>query len=122
MQRRAVILQLRQLGGALLVFDLTQLCGPSAGCVFKPAGSLAQRIDRRGNASITLGGDLTRVRAQRLSAVNDDQLRLLTERTAEAKPEVHRHADHDSDVGLLQRLAAGAGEEELVVGRDASAS
>ena len=121
MERRAVIFKLRQLGGALLVFDLTQLHGPSAGCVFKPTSSFPQCTQRRGDAAVTLGRNLTRVRAQRLSAVNDDQLRLLTERTAEAKPEVHRHADHDSDVGLLQRLAAGAGEEELVVGRNASA-
>ena len=101
MQRRAVILQLRQLGGALLVFDLTQLRGPSAGCVFESRGSFPQCTQRRGNASITLGCNLTRVRAQRLSAVNDDQLRLLTERTAEAKPEVHRYANHERNIGLL---------------------
>ena len=58
MQRRAVILQLGQLGGALLVLDLAQLYDPSAGCVSKPAGSLAESIERRGNAAITLGGDL----------------------------------------------------------------
>ena len=38
-----------------------------------------------------------------LGAVEHDQLGLLAEGAAEAEPEVHRHADHERDVGALQR-------------------
>ncbi len=41
-------------------------------------------------------------------------------RAAEAEPEVERHADHQGDVAALERGAAGAGEVELVVGRQAA--
>ena len=40
---------------------------------------------------------------------------------AEAEPEVHRHADHQRDVGLAERGAAGARERQPVVGRHAAA-
>ena len=56
-----------------------------------------------------------------LGDVDRDDLRLLAERAAEAEPEVHRHADHERDVGALQRRAARAREEARVVGRQAAA-
>ena len=56
-----------------------------------------------------------------LGDVDRDDLRLLAERLAEAEPEVHRHADDERDVGALERGAARAREEELVVGGDAPA-
>ena len=54
--------------------------------------------------------------AHGLGDVDRDQLRLGAERAAEAEPEVHRHADHERDVGVRERRPARAGEEQLVVG------
>ena len=56
-----------------------------------------------------------------LGHVDDNDLGVVAERTAEAKPEVHRHADDDRHVGALQRLPAHAREEQLAVGRHAAA-
>ena len=50
------------------------------------------------------------------------ELRLLADRAAEAEAEVERDADDEGDVGLLQALAAGAAEAELVVGGQAAAA
>jgi hypothetical protein len=37
-------------------------------------------------------------------AVGDDQLGLPAEHLAKAEPEVHRHADHERNIGLPQRF------------------
>ena len=59
--------------------------------------------------------------ADRLGAVEHDDLGLLAEGLPEAEAEVHRDADDERHVGALERRAARAGEEELVVGRHAAA-
>ena len=46
------------------------------------------------------------MRALRRARVDRDDLGVLAERVAEAEPEVHRHADHQRDVGALQPLSA----------------
>ena len=54
--------------------------------------------------------------------VEPDELGLLAERGAEAEAEVERKADRERDVGLLQAVAAGAGERKLVIGGQAAAA
>src|SRR3954451_9514495 len=58
----------------------------------------------------------------RLGGVERDLVRLLAGRAAECEAEVERDADDQRDVGLLQALAAGAAEAELVVGGQAAAA
>ena len=51
--------------------------------------------------------------AIRNDAICHDQLGLRSEHLAEAQPEVHRHADHQCNVGLAQRLRARPREGQL---------
>ena len=60
--------------------------------------------------------------SSRLDHVERDELRLLADRAAEGEAEVERDADDEGDVGLLEALAAGAAEAELVVGGQAAAA
>ena len=87
-----------------------------------PRRGLADRRQRRRDAADEL--DVGRAVAVELvrGDVEPDELRLLAERAAEAEPEVERQADRERDVGLLQPVAAGAGERELVVGGQAAAA
>ena len=56
------------------------------------------------------------MRALGSGAVCHDELCLRTEHPAEAQPEIHRHADDQRDVGLLQRFRTRPGESQFVVG------
>ena len=86
-----------------------------------PAVAPAERAQRAREVAVELGGDRARVLALGLGDVDDDQLAVRAERLAEAEPEVHRHADHERDVGALEPGAARAREEERVVGGQAAA-
>ena len=59
--------------------------------------------------------------AQRLRAIDHDDLGVLAERPAEPEAEVHRHADDERDVGVRERRAARTAEEQLVVRGHAAA-
>ena len=50
------------------------------------------------------GRDVARMRTVGFGAVGDDQFGLRAEHAAEAEPEVHRHPDHHSNIGLPQRF------------------
>uniref|UniRef100_A0A6J6A1Q1 Unannotated protein n=1 Tax=freshwater metagenome TaxID=449393 RepID=A0A6J6A1Q1_9ZZZZ len=121
MKRRAVVLQVGCLSGALLVFGRAQLRDPRGGRVFESCGAFADRGQRCADPSVALGCNFARVWTLGLGAVNDEDLRLFAERAAETESEVHRDADDKCHVGALQRLSASPREEEVVVGRDAAA-
>src|SRR5215216_2634323 len=106
MKGRTVVAEVGLLGLALLRLRLAQGAEPRAGIAAPPAGRLAERLERPRDVANQLdlrlagGGQPARLDVQR------DDLRLLSERAAEAQAEVERHADHERDVRLLQGLAA----------------
>ena len=120
MQRGAAVLELGPLGRALLVLDGADLREPR-GRLGAARAALAQRVEDRGQPAVELRRHGPRVVAQRLGAIDRDDLGLLAERLAEAQAEVHRHADHEREVRALQGHPARAGEEQLVVRRHAPA-
>ena len=124
-QRGAVVVELVGLPRALLVLGLAQRRDPLPGAVARGAGADRggpQRRERHADRADQLELGLA-VRGQLVRRlVEPDDLRLLAERAAEAEAEVERHADDERDVGLLQPLAAGAGEAEVVVGGQAAAA
>ena len=100
-QRASVVGQLGLLGGPPGRLDGPQSADP--GLVVD--GSFAREPrQRRGQVAVERGGHLTRMRALRRDAIGDDQPGLLAEDTAEPEPKIHRHADNQRNIGLLQRL------------------
>ena len=123
MQRRARVVQLLLLGGALLRLDRAQLLEPGLGA---PA---SRRRPTRGSRPGVAATSPTRstsrraVRGQRVGrGVEPDQLGLLAEAAAEAEPEVDRDADDERHVGAPEPGAARAAEGKLVIGGEAAAA
>src|SRR5213079_2597152 len=102
------VLKLSGLARALLVLDGAQLRDPARRRVLEPGGRLAQRVERRADASVELGRDRPRMVTLGLRPVDHHDLGLLAEGGAEAEAEVHRDADDDRDVGSLETGAARA--------------
>jgi len=107
-ERSPRVVELLALFLARLGLDVGQLLDP---------GFRARPRPRRGGDRRQPGGDVAdqfeigqAVRGQRVGRdVEADDLRRLAEAAAEAEPEVHRHADHEGDVGALQGGRAGRG-------------
>ena len=82
---------------------------------------LAQRGKRRGEAAVQLAREFARRLRPGIGGVDLHELRVLAKAPAEAQAEVHRHAHHERDIGVLQRGAAGARVEVGMVRRQAAA-
>ena len=89
-----------------------------SGAARRGRGQPAQRLAQ---VAVELRGDGPGMLARRLGGVEHDQLALLAEGLPEPEPEVQRDPHDEADVGVLERRAAGAGEEERVVRGDAAA-
>ena len=93
--------QLGLLGRPRGALDRAQIADP--GLVVAGGRARQRRQDRR-QVAVEPGRDLARMRTLGLDAVGDDQLGLLAEHAAEAEPEIHRHPDHQRNIGLPQRF------------------
>ena len=124
-QRGAVVVELGPLGLALLGSP-ARAGSRSTGLVragsapVAAASRIAASVGRMPPTSSTSGLRLRESCVRR--DVEPDQLRVIAEALTEAEPEVERQTDRQGDVGLLQPLAAGAAEGELVVGGEAAAA
>src|SRR5215204_4771009 len=98
MKGRTAVAEIGLLGFALLRLRLAEDAEPRAGIAAPTAGRLVDRLERRRDVAdqfdlrLAGGGQPARLDVQR------DDLRLLSERAAEAQAEVERHADHERDV------------------------
>ena len=63
-----------------------------------------QRCENGRQISVEAGGDGARVGLVGCDTVNSDEFGVGAEHAAEAEPEVHRHPDHQRNVGLPQRF------------------
>ena len=101
MQRAAVVGQFGLLGGPTGGLHCPKVADP--GLVVH--GSLTgKRGKDRCQVAIELRPNLAGMRPLRRDAIGDDEPGVLAEHPAEAEPEIHRHADHQRNIGLLQRL------------------
>src|SRR5438876_12037745 len=123
MKGGAVVCKIADLGLSALCLPFTKCREPVFGSAADAPGGRGRLADgaqgRRDVADQLEVGLAGCAQAAGLDVERDD-LRLLAEAGAEAEAEVERDADDERDVGLLQPLAAGAGEAELVVGRQAA--
>ena len=103
MERRTQVFKLGSLSGPLLCLNGVKLFDPGATRRGEPAAARTQRGKRSRDPAHKLGSDRALGALARGRGVQNNQLGVLTERSAEAEAEVKLRSDHEGNISALQR-------------------